>query len=60
MQPIRFSDVSFSSVALKWARGSGNGDPVTSYDIQYRVVGEAKWAQVGPPILYARMLCGML
>jgi hypothetical protein len=45
--PISHADISFSAVALKWVRGSSNGDPVTSYDIQYRVVGESKWAQVG-------------
>ena len=46
LQPIPHSAVSFNSVALKWLRGNSNGDPVTSYDVQYRAVGDQKWSKV--------------
>jgi hypothetical protein len=40
------SDIGYSSVALQWTRGSNNGDPVTAYDVQYRVVGKTEWFEV--------------
>lgn len=56
------SDVGYSTVALQWTRGSNNGNPVLSYDIQYRVVGKTEWFEVRQWHLceggqYSRRIC---
>jgi hypothetical protein len=45
MAPIPHSALSFNAVTVQWSRPSSHGDPVTAYDIQYRVVGEPRWAK---------------
>ncbi len=46
------ADVGYSTVALRWLRGSNNGDSVTAYDVQYRVVGQSTWQQVSRVDVY--------